>query len=683
MRCTNKKRVIGIILFLFISLFIIQAEAASNKVKPSLIEIDIHKGDTLSNFCVQYFGHYNNALIKKILKVNPQISNPDIIYEGKKLKIPSEYIKAPLKLYFSVLKNRFNTELPYKMLIKPAIPAHKCIPVKHPILKPQTINYFRWIDDNTAIVKGSLSADAAHRFFVDVPGDLEYEQKHLKNENDGTFRIEVFIGRKGKDYGKEFILKLVMFDKHNERIGGVSRTILRKHHKNGEVVWGPEKAHRNVFTRGPTGWPGVKRWINTQKSDASKSDNSAFRVSGGLLVSNYRYHTEDSDEKYLNWYGRTTLYGSACLAKALLLANRIIAAEQIIRVWAAQINEDGKIPRSANVVGDNYIDYDVRTGEVAHFLGAMAVAKKMNAHKKWDEAMKKIVYQYLKPLINKKSGLIHGGYDAQGSNGYNKPYGYTRLKWCSAEHNFDVFQALILISRLFSGSEFGRECHNIALTVAKGINTYLWDSAAGTFNRGWHEDLGTDHAKALDCSAWGALFYLKQAILYHKQDNSEAAKRCIVRAHHCLKYAARNFKSSWAYKTPTGKISVIQGYRPYHGKIDDLRWQSGNNAGSVINWDAMNSMIWSEGTLGVAKAWKEFGRLTGSYKAIKYSRLLHGQMLKLQSLSDQGGLLYTTEPIKGHFAMREDLASLSWLAYFDLPTKKTAKNKEIIGWMPW
>jgi len=678
MRCITKKNVIGIVLFLFFSLFSIQAEAVSKNVKPPSIEINIHKGDTLSNFCVRYCGAYNDALIKKIMRLNLQISNPDLIYEGKKLIIPSECNKAPLKRYFNTLKKRLNAELPYTTLKKPAIPAEKCLPVNYPPLRPREIYYFRWIDDNTAIVKGRLNTDADYRFFVEVPGDLKYEQKNLQRENNGTFKIKVFIGRKGKDYGKKFILKLV-----NEHTGEICRTIIRKCHEDGEIVWNHKKTNRNVFTPGPMGWQGVKCWVNAQKSDASQSDNSAFRISGGLLVSNYRYHTGDSDGKYLNWFDRATLYGSSCLAKALLLKSRITAAEQIIRVWAAQIGADGKIPRSANVVGDNYIDYDVRTGEVAHFLGAMAVAKKMNASAEWDKAMKKIVYQYLKPLMNKKSGLVHGGYDAKGSNGYNKPYGYTKLKWCSAEHNFDVFQALNLISHLFGGSEFGRECHNMALTVAQGVNTYLWDAAAGTFNRGWHEDSGTDHAKALDCSAWGALFLLKQAMLTHKQNDTVAAKQSIVKAHYCLKYATQHFKSTWAYKTPDGKISVIQGYRPYHGKIDDLRWQSGKDVGSIIDWDKMNSMVWSEGTLGVAKAWEEFGRLTGSSKATKYSRSLHRQMLKLQSLSDQGGVLYSTEPIKGHFAMREDLAALSWLAYLSSPTRKTIKNREIIQWMPW
>jgi hypothetical protein len=672
MHCTNKKPVIGIVVFLFISLFSIHAEAASENTKASLIEVEIVKGDTLSDFCIRYCGYYSDALIKKIMHLNSNITNPDLIHEGKTLIIPSECIKAPLKKYFATLKKRLNAELPYTTLKKQAIMSDKCKPVNYPPLRPREMNYFSWIDDNTAIVKGRLNPDADYRFFVEVPGDLEYEQENLQRAIDGTFQIKVLIGRKGKDYGKRFILKLV-----NEHTGKVYRTIIRKCREDGKIIWNNTTAQPNVFTSGPTGWAGINRWIRVQKSDASKSDNNALRLPEGTLVSDYRYHADTSHGKHLKWHGRTTLYGSSCLAKALLLKNRIGEAEQILRVWAAQIGADGKIPRSANTVGDNYINYNVRTGEMAHFLGALAVAKKMNASKEWDEAMKKIVYQYMKPLMNKKSGLVHGGYDAKGSNGYNKPYGYTKLKWCSAEHNFDVFQALNLISHIFGGSEFGRECHNIASTVAQGVNTYLWDAAAGTFNRGWNENSGTDYARALDCSAWGALFLLKQAILSDKQDDQEAVKQNIVKAHQCLNYAAQNFKATWAYKTPDGKNGVIQGYRPYHGKIDDLRWQSGKDTGSVIDWDKMNSMVWSEGTLGVAKAWEEFGRLTGSSKALNYSRFLHKQMLKLQSLSDQGGVLYSTEPIKGHFAMHEDLASLSWLAYLASPHTK------ITGWMPW
>ena len=200
MKCTNKKIVIGIV-FLFIGLFSIHAEAASENAKTPLIEVKIVKGDTLSDFCISCFGNYNNALLKKLMALNPQISDPHLIYEGKTLIIPSECIKTPLKMYFTT----------------------KCPLVNYPPLSSWGINYFRWIDDDTVIVKGCLNPDADYRLSVYAPGDLEYEQENFQRAIDGTFRVKVFIGRKGKDYGKSFVLKLV-----NKHTGKVYRTIIRK-----------------------------------------------------------------------------------------------------------------------------------------------------------------------------------------------------------------------------------------------------------------------------------------------------------------------------------------------------------------------------------------------------------------------------------------------------------------------
>ena len=673
-----------IILSISVSLFVVELEAIDDHEEQSFSTITIQSGDTLAGICRQYYGTYNKDLLTKILQANPFISNPNRIYSGKKLYLPLPNIKSSLKSYSSVLKKSIKPSSSFDNLKDTIIPSKHNFSTAYPPVSQGSFDYLKWIDDNTAIIKGRVRTDADCRFFVYVPGDLEYEQIDFKIEDDGIFQTRAIIGRKGRDYGKKFILKVVMFDEYNERIGDIRRTIMRQRHKNDEVVWSYSKSDGEIFIPGPMGWPGVERWIGIQKLDAAQSDNYDFQVPRGIIVANYRYSTYNPDEKYLSRYGRVTLYGSSCLAKALLLENKIDEAEKIIRVWAAQIEPDGKIPRSANVIGDNYISPDVRTGEVAHFLGAMAVAKKLTASEEWDEAIKKIVYQYLKPLINKKTGLVYGGYNGEGSDGYSKPYNYKMLNWCSAEHNFDVFQALTLISHLFSGSEFGRECYNMASTIAKGIDSYLWDSALGTFNRGWRENTGIDRAKALDCSSWGALYLLKQAQLNQMRKKLDASKRYIAKARRCLNYANRNFKTNWFFKTPDGKTGVIQGYRPYHGKIDDLRWEDGKNAGAMIDWDTMNSMVWSEGTLGVAMAWEELARVTNNMEERKYARFLYRQMLKLQSLSNQGGVLYSTEQIKGHFTMGEELASLSWLAYLASLNKKIDTNKkDTIWWMPW
>ena len=673
-----------IILSLSVSLFINQAVAIGDHEEQSIFEITIQSGDTLASICRQYYGTFNKDILAKLLQANPFISNPNRIYSGKRLYLPSVSFKSSLKSYSSVLKKSNRKSFSLDNSRETAIPSRQNFSTVYPPLSQGSLDYFKWTDDNTAIIKGRVRTDADCRFFVYVPGDLEYEQMGFKIEDDGVFQTRAVIGRKGRDYGKKFILKVVMFNEHNERIGDIRRTIIRQRHKNDEVVWSYSESDRDIFIPGPIGWSGVERWIDIQKLDASQTDNYDFQVPKGIMVANYRYSTYNPDEKYLSRYGRVTLYGSSCLAKALLFENKIDEAEKILRVWAGQIEPDGKIPRSANVIGDNYISPDVRTGEVAHFLGAMVAAKKIAASEEWDGAIKKIVYQYLKPLMNKETGLVYGGYNGQGSDGYSKPHSYKMLKWCSAEHNFDVFQALTLISHVFNGSQFGLECNNIASIVAKGIDSYLWDSALGTFNRGWRENLGIDRAKALDCSSWGALYLLRQAKLNKIRKNLADSKRYIAKARRCLNYANRNFKTNWFFKTPDGKTGVIQGYRPYHGKIDDLIWEDGKNAGAMIDWDAMNSMVWSEGTLGVAMAWEELAGLTDNIEARKYAQLLYRQMLKLQSLSDQGGVLYSTEQIKGHFTMGEELASLSWLAYVASLNKKINTNKkDIIWWMPW
>ncbi len=418
-----------------------------------------------------------------------------------------------------------------------------------------------------------------------------------------------------------------------------------------------------------------------------KADNLTFLVPNGLMVANFRYLAYNPDERYLSRYGRVTLYGSSCLAKSLLIRGQIKKAEEILRVWAAQVDESGKVPRSANVVGDNYISPDIRTGEVAHFLGALAVAKGLTGSSEWDEPIQRIVNHYIKPLTDPTTGLIRGGYNGIGSEGYRKPASYQMITWCSAEHNFDVFQALVLITRLYGNSAIKKTCQDLTSQIANGIEKYLWDEDTGTFNRGWRNETGQDLAGALDCCSWGALYLLKQARLAEERNEQNAREKYLEKARRCLNYADKNFKSGWYYKTPDGAKGDIKGYRPYDGEIEDLRYEDGKNAGAMINWRYLNDMVWSEGTLGVAKAWEEYAEITGDKDAEKEYQRIYKEMSELQGLSDRGGVLYSTRQIKGEFTMGEELASLSWLAYIasirEGNNMSRGKESLLSKWIPW
>jgi hypothetical protein len=647
-------------------------------------EVVIQPGDTLSKICNHYLGKYDPFVLQKLKALNPQLTDPNRIIAGDSLCLPYlvSKIQSPQNMdeaqkELAPLTPSLQKETrPSSEKVTPISPETLSKLPIYPPPMPGQITQLKWTGDNTAIVEGRVEAQNAFcRFFVYVPGDLEYEQPNLEIRSDGTFQVHAVIGRQGRDYGNTFVLKLALFDSMDERIGEVRTSLIRQRHEINEII----RLDKQRLTRksGPTGWSGVETWMAVQAMDAMQSDNVAFRVPDGRIVKNFRYLGYNPDERYLSRYGRITLYGSSCLAKALLVKGNVKKAEEILRPWAAQITPDGKVPRSANVVGDNYISPDVRTGEVAHFLGALAAAKSVTGSKEWDAPITNLVNNYLVPLTDKTSGLVRGGYNGDG-NGYGKPRSYKMLTWCSAEHNFDLFQSLTLLARVYADSDLGNTCQKLASQIGDAIDQYLWDDEDGTFNQGWNNETGADQARALDCASWGALYLLKRARL------AKSSAQYIEKAGRCLKYAERHFKTRWCYRTPEGETGCIEGYRPYHGKIPDVRYEDGPNAGKLINWSSLADMVWSEGTLGVAKAWEEFAKQTGDRKAQQRFRSIYGQMKKLQSLSDQGGILYSTRQIKGHFTMGEELASLSWLAYLSCLADNTLKkNDELVNWMPW
>ena len=654
-------------------------------------KIIVRSGDTLAKICRVHCGKFDPHLLQKLLKQNPNITNPDLIWAGDVICLDATMQHAPTK----------EKRLPETKPVAPVAqirltPPTEMTPVDrkdttsvalsrvtYPPQMPGSITRLTWLDDNTAIVEGRVDADLRSIFYVYVPGDLEYEQPAVEKPDPYSFRVKAIIGRKGSDYGQPFVLKLALFDASGERFAEVTRQIIREQHlANDSIIFSQHDISADA--KSLVGWPGLEAWTHVQELDALKSDNVAFRVPNGRLIINYRYRGYNPDEKYLSRYGRITLYGSSCLAKALFVKGEVEKAEQILRPWVAQIAADGKIPRSANVIGDNYISPDVRTGEVAHFFGVLALARKVTQNTEWDEPIRRILTGYIIPLIDPETGLAKGGYNGIGSNGYNRPSAYEKIPWYSTEHNLDLFQALILAARVYRGRNLDITCENLAWNIGKGIDQFLWDENLGTFNQGLRPE-GPDRAKALDCCSWGALYLIKQAQLASDSKHESTADLYLKRARRCLDYADNHFRTNWYYRTPEGKEGNIKGYRPYDGQIVDVRYEEGPLAGKMIDWSSLNDIVWSEGTLGVAKAWEELARQTGDPKAKKRMQEIYQEMLNLQKLSDKGGMLYSTKQIKGHFTMGEELASIGWLGYLSATNDfvVSRESSELIKWMAW
>ncbi len=658
-------------------------------------KVIVRNGDTLAKICRAHFGKFDSTVLKKVLNQNPGLSNPNRIHVGDVICLddsdkshqpqPTGKIRMTPKPETSVYEAQpapFEEKKITKRPESPPLPAAERMIYPPPM--PGAINRLTWLDDNTALVEGRMDADFHSVFYVYVPGDLEYEQTDIVKPTPYTFQVKAIIGRQGRDYGQSFMLKIALFTAGNERFAEITRPVVRKEHASGESIEFGESA-TPAAAKSVTGWAGLETWMAVQEIDALKSDNRAFKVPNSRLVINYRYIGFNPDEPYLSRYGRITLYGSACLAKALLLKGETEKAEQILRPWAAQVTEDGKVPRSANVIGDNYISPDVRTGEIAHFFGVLALARMVTQNTEWDEPIRRILIAYILPLIDPETGLVKGGYNGLGSNGYGKPYSYERIEWCSTEHNLDLFQALILAAQVYRGLGLDITCDNLAWNIGRAIDKYLWDENAGTFNQGWRSE-GPDRSRALDCASWGALYLIKQARLAKESRQPTTADFYLSRAKRCLDYADAHFQTTWYYRTPTGKEGHIRGYRPYNGQIPDVRYEEGPLAGEMIDWSSLNNIVWSEGTLGVAKAWEELARQTGDPTAQKRMQEIYQEMLSLQSLSDKGGMLYSTKQIKGHFTMGEELASIGWLGYLSALNDFTAprqQNKEMLKWIAW
>ena len=89
--------------------------------------------------------------------------------------------------------------------------------------------------------------------------------------------------------------------------------------------------------------------------------------------------------------------------------------------------------------------------------------------------------------------------------------------------------------------------------------------------------------------------------------------------------------------------------------------------------------------MGVAMAYSELCRVTKNRQyCINFDKLLQ-EIMKLQSLSDTGGILYSSEQIESLFTRGEELSSLAWLGYA-LSEKKNRLNPSLEkykGWIPW
>ena len=654
---------------------------------------EVKAGDTLYRMCEREYGRCTEHLIKAVRDLNPRIRNLNLIKKGDRIKFPLVYgrvqkaspataaVVAPAEagaLPVAGQQDLVVTTQPRVIEARAGKSDGKFN--QYPDLLVGEISELKWLSDNTAMVSGKINLrpgdDNVFTFVVSVEGDLDYPQD-LQIAPDGKFVAFASIGRPFDDYGRTFNLKLIQShpDSPDRQI---SVPVRKEKNNKATISFNKQQTFDTVV-----GTAGIDKWLKEQSVETGQLDNSRFKANNGLVIKNYRFLNVNPDEKYLGRYGRVTLYGSSTIAKYLIVKGDVQTAKKILDVWCNLLDENGGVPRSANVVGDSYISPDVRTGDVAYFLGALALYKAATAGGEYDGTIRKLLFKYFKPLQDPLTGLVRGGYSTD-SNGYSNGGKIDYVSWASSEHNFDLFQALVLLSKLTSGEE-QKAIVEFYTGIGKGLDTYMWDKENNTFNRGYRFGSGPDKARALDCSSWGALYLLKQATLAAEARDAVREDFYMRRASTALDFIDKHYKSTWCYTTPEGKKGCISGYKPYAGIIDDVQ----DDATHIpIDWDKISDLVWSEGTLGVAIAHYQMWCKKASGMDCKNCERFYDildQMLELQSLGKTGGLLYTSKRIEGHFTQGEELASLAWLGYALI-----IKGNEFapgIGpyrkWIPW
>ncbi len=686
-----------------------QAQQQSQKEKSTLKVV--RSNDTLYSLCLKQYGAYNESISRQVLSANHWITNPNKLLRGHRIKFPrlrkdstltthivkdNESIRNVTSLHEGKPSTAGRVEFHGEATIVSAapvqtmtdkLPAHSNVTgnvtpkyEKYPRRLTGKITELTWLSDNCAEVKGDVTRqpgdDGSYKFIVSVDGDLDYEQS-FKMEPDGKFTATATIGRLNQDYDRNYVLKVVkVYDETN--LDQIAVLVTKKiNNKNKTIIFNDANDINLTDHRG------IDKWVNDQSVKSSLVDNGKFKIQNGLVVKNYRFINFSPDEKYLGRYGRVTLYGSSCISKYLILKGQTEKAKQIIDVWCNLVDEKGGIPRSANVVGDTYISPDVRTGDMAYFLGALALYKAATASTEYDELIKQLINKYFLPLQDQKTGLVKGGYST-GSDGYTVSGTTSYVSWASSEHNFDLFQSLVLLSKLFSGED-QRSIASFYQRIGEGLDNYMWDKEAGTFNRGYRFSAGEDRARALDCSSWGALYLLKQAALKVDANDFGGEHFYMRRAATALNFIEANYTAQWCYELPDGTQGCVQGYKPYAGKIDDVQDEVSH---TPIDWDKIPNMVWSEGTLGVAIAqyqmWCRKPSGMDRENCAKFYDLVD-QMVELQSLGQSGGLLYSSKRIEGHFTQGEELASLAWLGSA-LVIKGREYPPSILKyqkWIPW
>ena len=381
-----------------------------------------------------------------------------------------------------------------------------------------------------------------------------------------------------------------------------------------------------------------------------------------LLIS---YRVPENHPAFPYIYSRSFAYDNALAVIALAMAGEYREAELILTALQRNMREDGSFWFAYNTVNSwpNEGDSEwaiIRTGAVCwvgyaatFYLGIRAredeffLEEDVLARDLLVMAAKIgewVIARQVDDPDDLRHGLITGGWGTyqltvdSSEKGILERYRGDEITWVSMEHNIDAYYFLRDLGRLTGDGRYNQAAEK----VAKGIFA-LWRSDRGQFIRGIKGDQAIDAALPLDGASWASLFL------------SSIGER--GKAKQCLNTVERNFRC---------QSEGIWGYRPYYA--EPVFEEDGVNAYFFTDdpdrrWRDV-SIVWGEGSLGVAAAYIKNGQRKRALDIIE----------DMLPLSIEGGLRYATVEIPYQFSDDPSVASTAWFVMVVEMLKKPEIN---------
>ena len=285
-----------------------------------------------------------------------------------------------------------------------------------------------------------------------------------------------------------------------------------------------------------------------------------------------------SDESWTTNRGYT--YGNSLAAISLLLhvishtSSHLPVAEGILDALANALVTDAtdstaKYSLFYCDINTGNCDGSIRSGQNAWVAEGFALHWLITGNNRYEEALTGICnYLLIRIAASGDRGCITGGPD---------------VSWCSVEHAIDSYFVLHLAAYLTGISAFRAGASTIAESL---FGDHIWDSTLNRFNQGYD-----DPYFAMDVNSWGTIFLLNhdEAI----PDGVDIPARIMG----ALSHLDDKYLSD---QTCILNNELASGYGPYA--------DSSNGYHSEV--------VWSEGTLGVALAYRRNQNISQAESAV-------------------------------------------------------------------